>query len=84
MPDEAQEYKYQIFISYTGADLEWAERLNGRLKEKGVEVFFAPESIAPGEKITLQVSNALDTSYKVAMVMSPDYFAGRRPNGLRR
>ncbi|MEK7830275.1 MAG: toll/interleukin-1 receptor domain-containing protein, partial [Acidobacteriota bacterium] len=75
MSDEAQEYKYQLFISYTEADRKWAERLYRRLEDRSVKVFFAHETIAPGEKITLQVSDALDESYKVAMVMSPDYFA---------
>ncbi|MFN0110843.1 MAG: TIR domain-containing protein [Blastocatellia bacterium] len=75
MSGEDQEYKYQLFISYTEADRKWAEQLYRRLQDRSVKVFFAHESIAPGEKITLQVSDALDTSYKVAMVMSPDYFA---------
>ena len=74
MPGEDQEYKYQLFISYTEADRKWAEQLYRRLEDKAVRVFFAHESIAPGEKITLQVSDALNTSYKVAMVMSKDYF----------
>lgn len=75
MSDEAQEFKYQLFISYTEADRAWAEQLYRRLQDRSVRVFFAHESIQAGEHITLQVSDALDTSYKVAMVMSPDYFA---------
>jgi hypothetical protein len=67
--------QYDIFISYSGRDREWAVQLYRRLRRFKIEgrrpsIFFAPAAVHAGESIPRAVSEALDNSRHLLMVMS--------------
>lgn len=72
------EEKYDIFISYNKADVEFAERLVKRIelephKGRHLRCFFASWDVAPGENILLKIEDALTNSRLIALIMSPDW-----------
>jgi hypothetical protein len=77
MPD--QEFEYDVFLSYTEANKAEAQNLYERLRDEAIRVFFAEETIPVGGNITLGVMDALRASRKVAIIMTPPYFATKWP-----
>jgi hypothetical protein len=74
---DAQEYAYDLFISYNRADEGWAEHLATRLEREECQghklrVFFAPWDILPGEYITERLEEALPQSRKVGIIVTPE------------
>ncbi len=73
------DFSYDVFLSYTKADRDWVRRLFEHLRDEGVKVFFAEETMPPGANIPLGVMDALRESRKVAIVMTRAYFAKTWP-----
>jgi tetratricopeptide (TPR) repeat protein len=76
MTDEP-DYKYDLFISYTHNDEEWAKRLATRVEQEkwrdgNLRVFFAPWDIRPGESVDERLDRALEESRYVGLVLSPE------------
>lgn len=72
------DYKYDVFISYSKADLEFARKLARKIERqhiKGefIKVFFAEWDIQPGENILLKIEDAETSSRFIALVMSPEW-----------
>jgi hypothetical protein len=62
----------KIFICYSRKDTEFAERLVGDLRSRGVSLFFDQHDIKPGDEWDTTVENALDTSPWLLVILSPD------------
>lgn len=67
---EACQRLASAFISYGGPDDEFARKLYHALKDKGVEVFFFPESATPGEKLHRTMSQAVHDYDRVLLICS--------------
>lgn len=59
-----------VFISYSSKDEEFAKQLYERLVQSGVSAWFAPKDIRGGRKIYDQISQALDSTDKMLLVLS--------------
>lgn len=62
----------KVFISYSGADEKWADRLRKALAPQGVEVWNPASQISPGENWGLKYGKALQNSDGVVVLLSPD------------
>jgi uncharacterized protein YjbI with pentapeptide repeats len=61
---------YSCFISYSGADEEFAKRLHGRLQQEHLRVWFAPEDMKAGRKLHEQIDDAIRVHDKLLLVLS--------------
>lgn len=59
-----------VFISYSTSDEIFCKKLFNTLKEHGVQVWFAPHSMKPGEKIHNQIYEAIGKYDKLLLVLS--------------
>lgn len=71
-PETAERNPYQVFISYAGADAEFAARLAADLRARNVPIWIAPDSILPGEKWVAAIERGLRESGVFLLVLSPD------------
>ena len=62
----------KVFISYSGPDEKWADRLRSALIKRDVEVWDPASQIAPGENWGLKYGKALENSDAVVVLISPD------------
>jgi len=72
------EDKYDVFISYNKADLEFVRKLVRKIERehiKGnlIKVFFDEWDIEPGENILLKIEEAEPSSRFIVLVMSPEW-----------
>jgi uncharacterized protein YjbI with pentapeptide repeats len=63
---------YSCFISYSTKDEEFADRLYADLQNKGVRCWFAPHDAKGGQKLDLQIDQAIRLHEKVLLILSPD------------
>ena len=61
---------YSCFISFSFADEAFGNRLYERLRQEGVQVWFAPHDMKGGQKIRAQVTAAIGTYDKLLLVLS--------------
>jgi TIR domain-containing protein/pentapeptide repeat protein len=61
---------YSCFISYSGKDQEFAERLHTDLQGKGVRCWFAPHDIKGGKKLEEQIDTAIRVHDKLLLILS--------------
>jgi hypothetical protein len=61
----------QIFLSHSTRDAEVAARLAADLREVGLPVWKAPESILPGEEWVEAIQRGISTSTHFLLLMSP-------------
>jgi formylglycine-generating enzyme required for sulfatase activity len=61
----------QVFISHATQDADFAHRLADGLKQLGVRVWIAPESIPPGEGWVKAIERGLRESSHVVIVLTP-------------
>src|SRR5271157_5878296 len=61
---------YSCFISYSGKDQEFADRLYERLQNKGVRCWFAPHDVKAGEKLHEQIDQAIRLHDKLLLILS--------------
>ncbi len=61
---------YSCFISYSGKDQEFADRLYEGLQNKGVRCWFAPHDVRAGEKLHEQIDEAIRLHDKLLLILS--------------
>ena len=61
---------YSCFISYSQKDEEFANRLYLRLRDAGIQVWFAPENMSLGGKLKEQIEEAIRVHDKLLLVLS--------------
>ena len=73
----AKKLKYDIFLSYSSAEKDWVQDVVEQLRALDLEVFFAEDSIKPGEPILTSLERALRASHRVLLVLSPSSIKSR-------
>ncbi|HEV3077343.1 MAG TPA: toll/interleukin-1 receptor domain-containing protein [Thermoanaerobaculia bacterium] len=69
MPD--QEFQYQVFISYSSQDREWAHKIEADLRRKGVERIFIDErSLEAGTAWAPELEDAVQASRHLLLLWS--------------
>lgn len=63
---------YSCFISYSSKDEEFARRLQGRMRDAHLRVWFAPEDIQAGKKLHEQIETAIRVYDKLLVVLSKE------------
>jgi uncharacterized protein YjbI with pentapeptide repeats len=58
------------FISYSGKDKDFAERLYADLQNKGVRCWFAPEDMKIGDRIRVRIDESIHIFDKLLLVLS--------------
>jgi sulfatase modifying factor 1 len=61
----------QVFISHATQDADFAHRLADSLKQLGVPVWIAPDSILPGENWVVAIDRGLGESSHMLIVLTP-------------
>jgi TIR domain len=61
----------KVFISYSGPDEKYAQRLREALAKYDIEVWDPASQIAPGENWGLKYGKALENSDAVVVLLSP-------------
>lgn len=61
------------FISYTGADKDWAEWIAYVLEEQGLSTRLQAWDFRPGSNFVLEMQNATEEANRTIIVLSPDY-----------
>jgi TIR domain len=61
----------KVFISYSGSDEKWADRLRSALAKYEVDVWDPASQIAPGDNWGLKYGKALENSDAVVVLISP-------------
>jgi formylglycine-generating enzyme required for sulfatase activity len=68
------EYKYDVFISYSHTDQEWVwNELWPRLEQVGTKVIIDCRDFEPGVPLVTEVERAVMTSRKMVLVLTPAY-----------
>jgi hypothetical protein len=63
---------YSCFISYSGKDQEFADRLFADLQQQGVRCWFAPHHVQAGKKLHEQIDVAIRLHEKLLLILSPE------------
>ena len=63
---------YSCFISYSGKDQEFADRLYADLQREGVRCWFAPHHVQAGKKLHEQIDMAIRLHERLLLILSPD------------
>lgn len=61
---------YSCFISYSGKDETFVQRLHADLQQKGVRCWFAPEDMKIGDKIRPRIDESIRIHDKLLLVLS--------------
>lgn len=67
--DDAIQF-YTCFVSYSGVDQPFADRLYSDLQDRGVRCWFAPHDIHGGRKIHEQIDEAIRVYDKLLLILS--------------
>ena len=72
--------QYDIFLSYSSHDSEWAVRLYRRLRRfrvagRPLRIFFAPAALTVGRSIPHALSEALENCQHLVVIMSPAWLS---------
>jgi len=59
-----------VFLSYSHADVEWAEKLRKELEERGISVL-SDREVKPGDNWALALENAVKAAKTVILVIGP-------------
>jgi uncharacterized protein YjbI with pentapeptide repeats len=62
---------YSCFISYSGSDHEFANRLHSDLTALGIRCWFAPHDLVAGRRLDEQIDQAIRISDLVILILSP-------------
>jgi hypothetical protein len=60
----------KCFISYASEDMAFAKRLHGDLQRKGVQCWFAPESLRAGDKFKMEIDESIQHCDKLLVILS--------------
>lgn len=58
------------FVSHSSQDTEFVSTLVAALRRQGVPVWFAPEDLLPGEKLSKQIKQAIESFDRLLIVLS--------------
>jgi hypothetical protein len=64
---------FGVFISYSSKDRNWASKFANELEANGVHAWFDQTEIAPGDRVTAKLEEALRESQVMAVIVTPDY-----------
>jgi hypothetical protein len=67
--------RFDVFLSYSHADADWAEALARRLEQEGFHIFLDRWEIAPGDIVVHSVEAGILASTHGVVVFSPDSVA---------
>ena len=70
-PKTATRDPNKVFVSYANTDYEFASRLAVDLRQRGFDVWMAPDSIMPGEKWVAAIERGLRESGIFLLVLTP-------------
>jgi tetratricopeptide (TPR) repeat protein len=62
-----------FFVSFSGADLAYAEAINSALRAAHFTTFYHPHDLGPGANIPVWMDKALMNSRQMLMLCSPEY-----------
>ena len=62
---------YSCFISYSGLDQEFANRVHADLQDNGVGCWFAPHDVQAGKKLHEQIDVAIRLHERLLLILSP-------------
>lgn len=67
------DYRYDIFISYSHSDEEYARKIKKRLEDlcAGTKIFLSSESVNPGENFVSSIEDALTQAQYFLQILSP-------------
>src|SRR5215475_12664716 len=69
----ADSRSFDVFISYARRDRNWASKFANELEAHGVHAWFDEAQLAPGDRFTEQLEEALRAAKVVAVLISPNY-----------
>lgn len=69
-PHEYDEEYYSCFLSYSSTDELIVKRLHAELQAKGVQCWFAPHDLKPGDYVRKEIDQAIDMQDKVLLILS--------------
>lgn len=72
MTDHAQ---YDAFFSYAGEDERAAAEIVGALKMSGFRVWYAPDSLEPGQRLLASIEEGMRNSRSGIILLTRSYFA---------
>ncbi len=67
-------YRYDVFLSHSGAQKPWVEVLARNLRQAGLRVFFDIWELVPGNDWVEDLHRALTDSRTAVLVMSPESY----------
>jgi len=74
---DGRDSRTDFFISYTGADREWAEWVAWQLEGSGYTTVLQAWDFRPGVNFVLAMQNATAQSERTIAIFSPDYLQAR-------
>jgi hypothetical protein len=63
---------YSCFISYSGHDQDFADRVYEGLQNNGVRCWFAPHHVQAGKKLHEQIDDAIRLHERLLLILSPN------------
>ncbi|MEH2060959.1 MAG: toll/interleukin-1 receptor domain-containing protein [Nostoc sp.] len=67
-------FAYDVFISYSNQDQEWVQNeLLPDLEKQGLQIWVDFRNLELGDSFTAQIEQAVQTSRKILLILSPDY-----------
>uniref|UniRef100_A0A4W5N0M3 TIR domain-containing protein n=1 Tax=Hucho hucho TaxID=62062 RepID=A0A4W5N0M3_9TELE len=77
LPKLREGESYHVFISYSSTDLRWAHSLVNSLESNGLKVCYHERDFVPGRTVLENMSDCIQESQKVLLVLSPDFVRSR-------
>ncbi|XP_069803774.1 uncharacterized protein [Dendropsophus ebraccatus] len=70
---------YHVFISFSGADSKWVEQLIRKMEASfpDIKICFHNRDFTPGKTIIENMTECIQKSQKIVMVLSPDFVHSR-------
>jgi len=65
-------HPFDVFLSYSKADEEYASRLHNKISSSGLRVYFAKKELAAGDPFTEEIREALINSYEIWVLVTPN------------
>lgn len=69
------EKEFDAFLSYASEDLQYANELVGALKAKGLNIWYAPLQLNPGDNLIRSIEEGMRISKCAILLLSKDYLS---------
>lgn len=76
-PELTHGESYHVFFSFSSTDYQWTHSLIQQLEARGLRVCFHERDFTPGRTILENMSESIQQSQKVLLVLSPDFVRSR-------